>query len=207
MPVDGKTRRDVLTEFRRDEILQAARAAFAERGYRETTLDDIAARAQVAKGTLYLYFDSKEAIFWQLLEAHIRGIYDRSVEAAGQGATVEDKIRGVINARLATIDRDTDFMRVYLTEFAQLCKHPGQMGEEFKRMYMDGARVLEQILAAGVAEGSLRPVPTLESAMALLDLIRSVATSYVLGLLPNPGLDLGQFVFDLYWNGVRRCER
>src|SRR5499427_7911296 len=45
------------------EILDAALAAFAERGFAATRLDDVAARAGITKGTLYLYFSSKEELF------------------------------------------------------------------------------------------------------------------------------------------------
>jgi len=52
---------------RRREILDAARQEFFERGFHHPTMDDIAARAQVSKGTIYLYFESKEAILAHLL--------------------------------------------------------------------------------------------------------------------------------------------
>src|SRR5215469_12477758 len=50
-------------EARPTEILSAALASFAERGFAATRLDDVAARAGVTKGTLYLYFRSKEDLF------------------------------------------------------------------------------------------------------------------------------------------------
>jgi AcrR family transcriptional regulator len=52
---------------RRCEILAAARQEFFERGFHHPTVDDVAARAEVSKGTIYLYFESKEAILAHLL--------------------------------------------------------------------------------------------------------------------------------------------
>ncbi len=52
---------------RRQEILDAARQEFFERGFHGPTVDDVAARAQVSKGTIYLYFESKEEILAHLL--------------------------------------------------------------------------------------------------------------------------------------------
>jgi AcrR family transcriptional regulator len=52
---------------RRCEILAAARQEFFERGFHNPTVDDVAARAEVSKGTIYLYFESKEAILAHLL--------------------------------------------------------------------------------------------------------------------------------------------
>jgi AcrR family transcriptional regulator len=52
---------------RRKEILDAARSEFFERGFHRPTVDDVAARAEVSKGTIYLYFESKEQILAHLL--------------------------------------------------------------------------------------------------------------------------------------------
>jgi AcrR family transcriptional regulator len=67
---------------RRQAILEAALAEFAERGYAAARLDDVAARAGVAKGTLYLYFAHKEALFEQLVRSAISPLLDRFAEFA-----------------------------------------------------------------------------------------------------------------------------
>jgi AcrR family transcriptional regulator len=55
-------------DARPSEILEAALAVFAEKGFASARMDDIAARAGVTKGTIYLYFDSKESLFKALLQ-------------------------------------------------------------------------------------------------------------------------------------------
>ena len=59
----GKTVRRRRKDARPSELTAAALQLFIEKGYAATRLDDIAARAGVVKGTLYLYFDRKEALF------------------------------------------------------------------------------------------------------------------------------------------------
>ena len=51
---------------RKQDILQAARAVFAQDGYYRATVDAVAERAEVGKGTIYLYFENKEAILAEL---------------------------------------------------------------------------------------------------------------------------------------------
>jgi AcrR family transcriptional regulator len=53
---------------RRQQILSAARGLFAKRGYHQTTIDDIVAQAGVARGTFYLYFEDKRAVFSDLID-------------------------------------------------------------------------------------------------------------------------------------------
>ena len=59
----GRTRRERERDRRRNEIIDAAGRVFGERGYSETTMDAIAAEAELSKGTLYLYFENKESLF------------------------------------------------------------------------------------------------------------------------------------------------
>jgi AcrR family transcriptional regulator len=69
---------------RRQAILDAALAVFAEHGYEAARLDDVAAKAGVAKGTLYLYFKDKEALF----EALVRGAVSPLMDQVGQAAAM-----------------------------------------------------------------------------------------------------------------------
>jgi AcrR family transcriptional regulator len=63
--------RKVRSAARRDAILAAALDEFAERGFAATRLDDVAKRAGVAKGTIYLYFRDKESLFQELVRAMV----------------------------------------------------------------------------------------------------------------------------------------
>lgn len=75
-------------EARREAILEAARSVFVEKGLRGSTVDEIAARAELGKGTIYLYFKIKEAIYMALiekglalLEKRLRSAVDPSLRA------------------------------------------------------------------------------------------------------------------------------
>lgn len=75
----------------RQRIVQAATRLFSERGFDGPTVDDIAAAADVAKGTIYNYFDSKEAILFEFLvevEQRVQGELGRFAEAPGPLATI-----------------------------------------------------------------------------------------------------------------------
>ena len=76
----GRRRRK---EARPNEIVDAALALFAEKGFAATRLEEVAARAGIAKGTIYLYFDSKEALFEAVVRARVLPVLD----AAGSVVT------------------------------------------------------------------------------------------------------------------------
>ena len=61
---------------RREQILSVAAEVFAEKGYHDARIDDIVARAKVARGTFYLYFEDKRAIFEELVDAFVHSLAD-----------------------------------------------------------------------------------------------------------------------------------
>jgi len=78
------------SQIRHEQIVEAARALFVRLGYRRSSMDEIATEAGLAKRTLYLHFDSKEAIFRAMLDACEAGIQARAAEAeAGRGELVK----------------------------------------------------------------------------------------------------------------------
>jgi AcrR family transcriptional regulator len=68
--VTTPTKRDLRAQERRSQLIDTALALFAEKGVERTTIKDIAERAGVAQGLVYHYFDSKDALFYAIIERH-----------------------------------------------------------------------------------------------------------------------------------------
>ncbi|MGH9414475.1 MAG: TetR/AcrR family transcriptional regulator [Terriglobales bacterium] len=203
MTVLGKTRRQALTEFRETEILAAARKVFGERGFATATVDMIAAEAGVAKGTLYLYYDSKEEIFWAALVSRLRESLDATRQAIAGTQGAEARIRAALRVRFDMFRSDEAFVRMYVTEFGHLCRAKDRPSHA---LYVEGAQVLAAVLREGVAAGELRPLPPMETALALMEMVKGVFLmqfSGVPGLSDEAAFDGATFVFDLFWKGVR----
>lgn len=84
-PLEGAPRRR-RKEARPSELAAAALSLFVEKGYAATRLDEVAARAGVSKGTLYLYFDSKEALFKAVIQ-------DRVVAVMSEGEALYESLK------------------------------------------------------------------------------------------------------------------
>jgi AcrR family transcriptional regulator len=82
-------------ETRRDAILDAALKLFSQYGYRRTSIDDIAREAEIAKGTVYLSFKSKEEIF--------RALCERLIQHADSAVKIARATRGPIHERLVAV--------------------------------------------------------------------------------------------------------
>jgi TetR/AcrR family fatty acid metabolism transcriptional regulator len=105
----GRTKAAVVADFRRRQILQAARATFHRQGLASATISDIARTARVAKGTVYLYFPSKDQILRQLLADALDELYRETVPPLAAHASLEDKVRHFLGTTLDFFDRNHDF--------------------------------------------------------------------------------------------------
>src|ERR1700761_1833754 len=108
-------------DARAPEILEAALAVFAEKGFAAARLDDVAARAGITKGTIYLYFDSKQALFEALARQSIGAQFDQIIAQLAQfpGSSAE-LLRFVLSAmgRFAIISDRVVLPRLVLAEAA-----------------------------------------------------------------------------------------
>ena len=145
---------------RRREILDAARKEFFEHGFSRPTMDDVAARAEVSKGTIYLYFASKEEILAHLL---LEGLdlllsHMEAALAATPSATAESALRALANAYL-------DFFQSYSSYFRLIMAFDrGRFGEsippELFQQVLDeslrGLTLVAQTIQAGQTTGEFR---------------------------------------------------
>ena len=116
--LDRSKRAEIAKAARREEILDAARRVFAERGFKGTTIADIAEAAGIALGTIYLYFPSKDAVFEELRQRFAQIITNAltdPVDAGSQGA-ITSRVDNVFEAcrenrdliRLVVLNTDSD---------------------------------------------------------------------------------------------------
>src|SRR5689334_4600171 len=101
---------DIVTEFRRGQILDAARAEFARQGVGDTTVDQIARAAGVAKGTVYLYYRSKDEILRQLLDRDLTELREQTLPAIQVPGDLEERLRRYLTAMLGFFERKRDFI-------------------------------------------------------------------------------------------------
>lgn len=202
MPVLGRTKKEVLTEFRTTELLAAARRIFAEKGFHEATVDAIAEVAGVAKGTVYLYFPSKRAAYWAALEHDVAEMVEETQRQVQATEGIENKIRTFIGFKIRYFDENRDFFKIYYSEFGNALTHPAQIRKRFKELYLQQARVLEAVLEQGMRRKLIRDLPLAAAAFAISDLVRGVITQRMLGWTKGDVTDTTDFLFDLVWKGI-----
>ena len=143
-------------EARAPEILEAALAAFAEKGFAGTRMDDIAKRAGITKGTIYLYFKSKEELFKALarqsIGERIAAITERLQGADGPAAEQLGFVLTTLGHFASTSDRVV-LPRVLLAEAGNF----PELAEFWRKEIIDrGLGLFEMIIKRGIARGEFR---------------------------------------------------
>lgn len=119
MEIPGATKKEVVTAFRTREILTAARRLLAQRTLENITMDDIAQEAGVAKGTIYLYFSSKDELIQDLL-SEVGEALARKVEAlVTQNRPAPDRLRELISLFLRHVEQERVLFPIYLRELVR----------------------------------------------------------------------------------------
>lgn len=161
-------------EHRRTSILHAARTVFARNGYANTVVEDIAVEAGIGKGTLYLYFPSKEQIYLAALLDDARELDGKSRRAMAEARTWQDALRAYVEVRFSYFDAHQDFLRIYMTEFRGMCMQGRPLSAELYRLAEAGEAQLAQTFAAASARGEMRPLDAELAATTVSDVTRGL---------------------------------
>ena len=143
-------------EDRPQEITEAALAAFAEKGYAATRVDDVARRAGVSKGLLYLYFKTKEELF----KAVIRSFVVPRIEALtaiidSSEMSAEDFLRGPFFDFVKTLPGSPISVLIRLM-IAEGPKHPDLLQFYWDNVVSRGLAAITEVLERGVQQGEFR---------------------------------------------------
>jgi AcrR family transcriptional regulator len=203
MPVLGKTKKDVLSEFRRTELLTAARTVFGKKGFHEASIDEIAELAGVAKGTVYLYYKSKKDLYMEALKFGIESLNKELKARADDAEHCRDTLHVLTETKVRFFEDNRDFFRIYYSELGKLPGHPSAIS--FVRdLYTEQAKVFEAVLRSGIRRKEVRPLDVQKTAFAIADLTRGVATQRLLGTWKTPLADDVDFIVNVIWKGIAR---
>ncbi|MGN9776793.1 TetR/AcrR family transcriptional regulator [Micromonospora sp. H33] len=145
---DGRSRR---REDTRQRLFEAAVELIAEQGYSATTVDDIAARAGVAKGTVYYNFQSKTVLFEELLR-HGIGLLTAEFRAAVAGLPPREALAALVRAELEYIRRYRAFAQLLLSEMWRTNR---EWQQTLRLLRGEAIEVIAETVRAGVASGDL----------------------------------------------------
>jgi len=187
-------RRRLPREQRRELILQAAAALFAERGYTGARLEDIAVEAGITKQLLYRHFPDKTALYMALLERHRDDLAD-FIAAVPSAGTLEERLRAVIEVWL-------DYVETHAYAWTLLFRDSGG-GPDVQAFRREVHARAREVLVTLLSELSGGRIPKQEL-QPLAELLSMGQAALVLWWIENPNLARGPVVDAItrVWLGV-----
>ena len=142
------------TMTRKDEILDAARRCFARHGFAKTTLDDIAQAVGMKAGSLYHYYDGKEAIFRDVITCEGREMLDWLKGEVAKEKSATKKVLRYTKARLERFRKVTNLLDVSIQVVVEVAPLVDRLYQEYLNQEIE---FLADIIAEGVKSGDLGP--------------------------------------------------
>jgi AcrR family transcriptional regulator len=197
-------------DARPGELLSAALEVFAERGFAATKLDDVARRAGVSKGTVYLYFESKEALFKAAVESAVLPVLEAGEAIAANASTPPaEALRSFVFWWWERIGA-TELGALPKLLVAEIGNFP-ELGQWFHdNLIMRGKRAAANIIARGIESGDFRSLVPMDVARVIF----AQMFSYVLWRrsfgpampdLPEPEAYFN-LVLDLLTHGLNKAQ-
>ncbi|MCG8565591.1 MAG: TetR family transcriptional regulator [Desulfobacterales bacterium] len=177
------------TELRKKKIIETATRVFAQRGFAETTITEIAKAAQVSEASIYEYFSTKENLLFSIPAASGQDLFDtlafhlRLIRGAG------NKLRAIIYLFLESYQTHPDFAAVLMLYLKHNKKFLDTQGHQAIK---NGIKQITVVIEAGIEDGEFKPGldPYLIRSM-ILGTIEHLVTNWVMTRHPE---DLMQWV-------------
>lgn len=183
-------------------ILTQAAALFSAQGYMRSSIADLADACKLSRGALYHYFDSKEAILFAILDAHIREMIERVEAAVSEGGPTLTQFRNVIRTIVEVNAKSPNEQRVLIHDLSFLNEDEQETIKNLERQLVD---IVTDLLVRLDAEGKIVKRTKKIYTMMLFGIINYTYTWYDAkgGIGPREFADMA---VDLFLHGFAAPE-
>jgi AcrR family transcriptional regulator len=169
-------------ENRKNTILRAARRLFFDRGFKSVTVDNIAAKSEVSKGSIYLCFESKEEIYAQILISDNIALYERIKNFSATEASASQLLLEFARIYVDYFLNDNELFRILMTFMLQT----GQMNltekqnTELIRSTNENIKIISEIIKKGIESGEFAPIDNIwQMQNAIWGMLNGIISLYV----------------------------
>jgi len=201
-PNQATARREREREQRRAEILSAAERIFAAKGFHESSVESIAEAAGFASGTIYLYFQDKEALYMAVFIAKLTQLIDYVETRSRSVSQPVEALRCAIGAQLEFHDQHRAFFQIFSRERPPVSSGKGEEWKQVHDCFGRHTGLLRSLIEAAQKRKLLRKGDSHRMALMLLGMLIHVTRDLIERSGPEPMAEQAEFVADFFLHGA-----
>jgi AcrR family transcriptional regulator len=193
-------------EARPAEIVAAALDVFVERGFAATKLEEVARRAGVTKGTVYLYFDSKDALFKAVVRETIVPIFARGEQMVAEYQGSAAALLSALVRKWWELIGETNLSGIPKLMMAEAGNFPALARFYYDEVISRGHRLMASVLERGIESGEFRRLDvTVTVKLAMAPLVHAANWRHSFALCTPDGLDITKYLdhhIEIFLRGI-----
>lgn len=202
MTVSARRQRE--QQLRRETIIEAAQKLFEQNGFEQTTVDQIAALAELGKGTIYSYFKSKEEIYIAILEKKLDLLEEKMRAAVANPASAVDALYSLYEAFIEYHrDRKGFIDTLFVQIDDQILYRLGGVVGGLKSKASVWMEIVGNMIRWGIERGEFEPVDVERISKTIVGMILGLIIQFEMGQIKEDLINFRDAVFKLIFDGIK----
>ncbi len=176
-PIDSSKR-----VVKKNNIIKIAANLFSQKSFHDVTMDEIAEKVGVAKGTIYLYFSSKDNLYLEILEHTFGSIEALLEKEVNKASSAPEKLKKVLAIIIKFYRENIDVLKILSRDETHLIQEHHDLTEKWR---LSRIELYEKIIEKGIKEGSFKTTNTELAALVLYGAVGAVMVFYDLEKSPE----------------------
>lgn len=198
------TRREREQQFRRESIIEAAQGLFEKKGFEQTTVDEIAAVAELGKGTIYSYFKSKEEIYIAILEKRLDFLEKKMREAVANPESATDALYSLYDAFIEYHRERKGFIDTLFVQVdEQILYRLGGVVGGLKSKASVWMEIVGSMIQWGIERGEFCPIDVEKISKTIVGMILGLIVQFEMGQINEDLAGYRDAVFRLIFDGIK----
>ena len=192
---------------RRREILKAAEAVFAQKGFYNSTVAEIAKESEFAIGTIYQFFKNKEELYYTMMIEKFDLLYTTILKEVSKKRKCLKKLSCSVEAVLSFIEQNVNFFTIFTVE---LNVFKPDMKNKLKKQLINKhftyIKLISDVIEEGINEGVLKGGHANDLSAALFGMINVFTFNWIFNQQQDSLREKAPLIFDLFLNGAIRTN-
>jgi AcrR family transcriptional regulator len=194
--------KEVIRDFRRDQVIDVARRLFGERGTTEVSMEEIAAEAGVARSTVYVYFANRDELLRACLQRMLNQLLESIAVDWERDTEPAQRLRTLIGGMFERLDDNPAFFRLALVTQEAVTQGSAAVGSELALIGLEIAGMIDNLYLEGVSSGLFRPMEPDRATSLIGQQIYGAMSVRASELIPIPRADAAAEVTEFILRGL-----